>query len=580
MRRTGGVLLALALGVASLAAQGRVPGMDAMTQALNLERRGAWNDAATLYLGLLRARPADADALMGLERVLPRADRRRDLILPIETALAADSANSAILGVAVRAFAGLGLPDSARKYVLRWAVLAPGDESPYREWADAATVMRDLPQAHAALDLGRKRLGSPALALEIAQLAQAEADYPTAIREWLLTLRESPYFLAGAASVIGSVPLASRTAIRDLLNKDPSAEARRLLGLLEARWGEPARGLGLLAGAMPSDSGEATAVLQGLLEILRSRTDRASLAARGGALELLADRQHGGDQVTTRMDAARAYADGGAEQDARRMLGLVAADSLAPASLATTASATLLGVLLAEGKAAEAERIFTQLAPSLSLDQRDLQARHVAEAWVRQGEFPRAEKLVGDDSTVAGLDLRGRIRLYQGDLAGASALLKAAGPYDDDQANALERVTLLTLMQSVGKDSLPALGAALLLLERGDSAGAVAALDSVAGRLEAPAGAELHLLAGRVALARLDSVTAARLFRAADVAGAPGVAAEARLALARLDAAAGRTDAARAALEKLILDFPESAVVPDARRLRDQLRGALPPGGR
>jgi Tfp pilus assembly protein FimV len=68
------------------------------------------------------------------------------------------------------------------------------------------------------------------------------------------------------------------------------------------------------------------------------------------------------------------------------------------------------------------------------------------------------------------------------------------------------------------------------------------------------------------------------LLRQADVADAPATAAAARLDLARIALLGGDSEAARQLLEKLILDYPESAVVPEARRLRDGLRGVTPSG--
>jgi hypothetical protein len=38
----------------------------------------------------------------------------------------------------------------------------------------------------------------------------------------------------------------------------------------------------------------------------------------------------------------------------------------------------------------------------------------------------------------------------------------------------------------------------------------------------------------------------------------------------------GRNDEARTRLESLILEYPESAIVPLARRMLDRLRGAVP----
>ena len=279
------------------------------------------------------------------------------------------------------------------------------------------------------------------------------------------------------------------------------------------------------------------------------------------------------------LDAARAYADGGDEQNARRLLARVSADPSAPQGMATKASTTMLGVLIAEGKAAEAERVLTQLAPALSPDERDAAKRRVANAWIRAGDLAHAEALVVADSSVEGLDLVGRIHLYRGDLAGATMALRAAGPFDDERSEALQRVTLLSLLQAVGRDTLPQLGAALFALARGDSARAVIGLDAVAAALDSGgAAAETRLLAGRIALLRHDTSTAVRLLRLADVASVPAPAAAARLDLARISAASGQIDEARALLERLILDFPESAVVPEARRLRDMLHGAIPGG--
>jgi thioredoxin-like negative regulator of GroEL len=246
--------------------------------------------------------------------------------------------------------------------------------------------------------------------------------------------------------------------------------------------------------------------------------------------------------------------------------------------MATTASATLLGVLIAEGKPAEAEKVLAQLGTNIGFDEHDRLARRIAMAWVRAGDFTRAEQVIAPDSSVAGLDLRGRLRVFVGDLAGASDLLKQAGPYDDEREQSLERVALLTLIQAIGEDSMPALGHALLKLERGDSAGAVTDLTALANSLKVGA-PETRLMAGRIAVSRRDTVGAVALFKLADVKELPAAAAAARMELARIHIARNEVAEARTLLEQLILDFPASALVPQARHLRDTLRGALPNGG-
>jgi hypothetical protein len=50
----------------------------------------------------------------------------------------------------------------------------------------------------------------------------------------------------------------------------------------------------------------------------------------------------------------------------------------------------------------------------------------------------------------------------------------------------------------------------------------------------------------------------------------------AELGLAELAWRGGRADEARRRLERLILSYPASAVVPEARRLLDRVRGGVP----
>jgi hypothetical protein len=133
------------------------------------------------------------------------------------------------------------------------------------------------------------------------------------------------------------------------------------------------------------------------------------------------------------------------------------------------------------------------------------------------------------------------------------------------------------MLQPIETDTLPALGAALLKLEQGDTTAAVTALEGVAERLPpAKGGAEVRLLAGRLSKSRGDPVLAERLYRAAASREAPATAPAAELALAELLMERQRAEEAIAQLEHLILTYPESALVPPARRMLDQARGAVP----
>jgi hypothetical protein len=548
-------------------------------RALMAERNGAYADAARQYAGILQAQPANMGALLGMEHVLPRLDRRAELVPLVAAALAADSTSIGIFGVAVRTFVAAGFPDSARKYTERWADRSPRDDQPYREWLEAATEARDLAQARMALDLGRQRLGAGALSIERAGLLQRTGDIVGATQEWLAVVRDNPPFRDGAIGQLAQVTPAQRPLVRRTLQQDSSPDARLMLGLLLGRWGESADAVALVTASLPRETESALPILRQLLDELRLRFDKPSRLATAAVLEAIAHREAAPASTRTLVDAARAYADADDERNARRVLALIATEPGAPANEAGTTSTTMVQVLIAEGKSADAERALAKLGTGVDPDEHDRLARRIAMSWVRAGDLARADALIVHDSSTDGFDLRGRLRLFRGDLAGANDLLKAAGPYADEREQALERITLLTLIQAIGVDSLPALGGALIALERGDSARAVQQLGALAGMLKPGGAAETRLLAARVALALRDTAGAVALLRAADVKESPAAAAAARLDIARIDVAAGRVAQARTQLEQLIIDFPESAVVPEARRLRDTLPAAVPGGG-
>ena len=116
------------------------------------------------------------------------------------------------------------------------------------------------------------------------------------------------------------------------------------------------------------------------------------------------------------------------------------------------------------------------------------------------------------------------------------------------------------------------------MLERGDtSQGAIATFDRWGSGFRRPGGgAELQLLAGRLLRTRGDTARAERLFRSAVASKAPATAPAAAIELARLLVETNRPDKAQSVLEQLILDYPKSVAMPQARRLLDELKGAVP----
>jgi hypothetical protein len=142
---------------------------------------------------------------------------------------------------------------------------------------------------------------------------------------------------------------------------------------------------------------------------------------------------------------------------------------------------------------------------------------------------------------------------------------------------------MLALLQRIPEEASPELGAALLTLARGDSAGAVTALRRAAGRLPASNGGgrpDVLLIAAQVA-ARMggatNEATATALFDEIVRGGGEGAApAAAELEWARMLVRQGRGGDAIPHLEHLILTYPGSAFVPEARRELERARGAIP----
>jgi tetratricopeptide (TPR) repeat protein len=137
---------------------------------------------------------------------------------------------------------------------------------------------------------------------------------------------------------------------------------------------------------------------------------------------------------------------------------------------------------------------------------------------------------------------------------------------------------MLVLLERVRADRLPVLGAALLDVSRGDTTAAVRGLEDAARALPPRGGrADVLAYAGSLAAGAAQYETAESLLLGALIADPEGPAAPAaEYALSEVYWDTGRPVEAAAQLEHLILGYPESAVVPQARRLLDQVRGQVP----
>jgi tetratricopeptide (TPR) repeat protein len=570
----------LAAALLGILVPGLVSAQDAMAKAFDLERRGSYLQAADIYRAILQDRPAEVAALLGLERALTPLNRVPDMLPVVRTALSTPAPGATVYGIAVRVYASANLLDSLGTLAEAWHRAAPGDETPYREWAAAALQRRDRPMARRAYQLGRERLGKPeALAAEIAQLAVLEEDWPAAVREWARAVRQLPGYRTSAVATLGAAPIPARPEILAALSGADGIDVARIAVDLKAQWGDPLGGFEALKLILPSAAPQALDQLQSFLEEVRSGSSPEYLLAQARTLEAIAQRwANPAQRARLRLDAARAFVGAGAQADARAVLTALAQDTTGNPAVALGATATLIELLAREGKPDEAGRELDRYRATLPVDDYQRLRRLVALCWAQHGDGDRAEALIASDSSVDALELKGRLRLYAGDLKGAGDFWQQAGPFAGGRPAATARAATLAVIQPIEADSLPELGAAFRQLDVGDTLSAARGLIRVARTLKPEGGRpEVLLLAGRLMAARGQRDSAEAVLRAAVEPGAPATAAAALLELGQLLLASKRGPEAVAVLERMILDFPASALLPEARRVLDQARNAVPP---
>ena len=301
---------------------------EALNRGYDYERRGNYAGAEAIYLGVLDAHPADLGALLGLERVLVPLNRPMDLVGPLRLALTADSTQGIIYGIAIRTWTSMGQPDSVRLAALRWARQHPDDDAPYREWGAAMLAMQNRAGARQAYTMGRERLGrSDALAAELAQLAVQEQNYREATREWIVAVRDLPGYRGTAVSTLAPAPLAVHPELLATIDAASGPTARGMAVDLRARWGDPLGALQRLMTGLPGGLAGRDE-LQQFLSVLKSIATRDATRARARVYEAMAERAPAAQQPSLRLEAARAYGDGGEPADARRMLSSARPGSL------------------------------------------------------------------------------------------------------------------------------------------------------------------------------------------------------------------------------------------------------------
>jgi tetratricopeptide (TPR) repeat protein len=579
------VLAGVALAMGSPArAQQRPPTPAAqvaglVSDALDLERDERYAEAAETYRAVLRIDAVNVSAMLGLERVLVKSKLPKDILPPLTRALGRDPRNPLLHAIELRIWILTGPPDSVTAVAQRWMGIAPASPDPYREWATALKDAGKLDEAQRVLAQGIQKVGQEPLLPDLAQLSAARKEWLQSAREWHSAVVKSEALAEGATETLSQAPDNQHDPMLNLLTRtlgDPPA--RRMAADLLLEWGKPVPAWALLSAAIAEDRAVAAQSLERFADRARVLQTPDAHRVRAQALDKLAGVATGAAQERARVDAARAYADAGDREAAERMLQRLAADSARAPTGAQAAMVTLIDMLARSGRVEEAEAQYREWNGRMTYEEASGLRNQIAWGWIRKGDFLTAKTVIADDSSIASLAVRGWMALFKGDLKEATKNFRAAGPLAGSREESMQRTQVAGLIQRIEPDSVPEFGQAMLLLARGDTAGAILQFAQAAESLPPRGGrADVLFYAGQVAKAKGDQTHAQPLLLgvlAADPAGASAPIAE--FNLAESYALAGKPRESVQHLEHLILTYPQSAMIPEARRLLDQQRGKVP----
>lgn len=531
-----------------------------ISRAIDHENAGRYQEALAAWRAAIDA-GAVLPGVLGLERTYSMMGDEAELLPLLDSLLPRYPTEPQLRGAQLRTLIALGREGEARTAFANWRDARPGDATPYRDFArillyNNRTATADSVLAEAVAALGTTR----AILLESAQLRAALGRWREAAEAWRETMRDQAYFESAAVFSLGGAPPEARDQVREeLVASDAPIGARQALASLELGWGAPRDGWRVLAALPASDTVVAVwrafaeeaeraqawgAASDALAAVYRARREPKA-AERGAAAALRANNPE------LALELARAARSEG-EAAPRPEVLAVELDALAQLGRAADAERTLANA----GLSGAAARPF---------------ARTIAWAWIRAGNVARARAALVDAPLDAEDAVAGWLALFDGELATARRALRSG------DVAAREAVAALALLSRTTATSSPSVGQAFLALAQGDTTAAVAGYLQAARELQ-DAAPLLLTMAARLETARGADRRAVPLWQrvTAEHATSPE-AAEAYLEWARALARGGDRDGARARYETLILTFPGSALVPQARRELDAL--ARPRGG-
>ncbi len=583
-----GVALLLVAGNPARAQELRVSPTEArvLREASALEARGRHREAEERVRALLARDPASAAGVFALDRTLRAQGRLADVLPAVEAYLTRRPDGEAVRALQLRVLAELDSLDALRRAGRSWIERDPGSLETYREVVRAYGRALGPEVALEVVGEARDATGRPeVLALAAGDLKARAGDPGGAVEEWARAVEEEETSLSGLLRRVGELPEQRRDVVGtlvDALAAEPTTTARlRAAARLAVEAELDARALETAERVLPRLDGRARKGF--LLDLVRRAEGRGGEALAVWGYEALREEAEspGEARALNRRIVEMALASGDTLRAVSAQEGLVA-ELGASSAEGRRARATLIRLEASSGRIDQArERLEAFRRDFPEAPERDELAASVARALVI-GDRPDDAVTVLDGETGPESALE-RAYLLMGweDVEGARLELEGAleGLAPERATDVIELVTLLR-----GSSSRGGLVAARVAgrAHRGEVAAALELLDGELPDVPVDDRPGILALAGRIAEEYGRPREAAGL-RGRIVENHPESpeAAEATVRLARWVARSGG-DAQEAArmLEELILSRPESAVIPEARRELQRIRGQVPGGER
>ncbi len=560
----------------------RLSDVELLQQAEVRENAGDFPAAELLYQQILDRDPASLSALLGLQRLLRVDAKLPDMIPYVQHHLEASPESPIGHQMLLRLYADLDRTSDFDRAAEEWIAAVPRSEIPYREIARLREQRGDIAGSLKVLERGRAKLGGQALALELG-IAYARTGQPSdAAREWdsgigrdahgfLLVQRSLGLLPDGGASV---VPL----LVDRLTRRGASIERLRAAAQLAVSAGLGQRATEIAMTVARELGGNDR---QSFLVDIARRAEAAQqpalaywaytrlLEEGSGALEPAALRGRVAELALLLGDTARA----------RQSYDLLQTDASAGALERRRSLAQRVELATRAGRLDDASEGLDSLRVAFpGSSDGDAAAAGLAAALLRKGE-PRdaVQRVLEGWSGPQVQRVQARLALEEGKVAEARAALLEAAPGLSGPEET-EAIVLARLLGKLSEPSSRLLGQALRLRDEGRIRDAVLLLFGKAPGT--PRDEQSALLDFAASMADQGSLEGeAEAIRRALIADHPEAleTAPAMLALGRaLERHPESLDEAKRLLERLVLDYPRSALVPQARRELEIINARVP----